>query len=143
MQLNLSTDIALRTLIYLGRKDGIATISEISESFGISRTHLMKVAMTLVAEKLLLSERGRNGGIRLARDASDIRIGDVVMLMESNLALLFCMKDEAIDSDCTLLPDCRLRGILFNAQKSFFATLNESTLADLLPGNPNKKQPTL
>lgn len=34
------------------------------QSFGIFRTHLMKVAMALVAEKLLLSERGRNGGIR-------------------------------------------------------------------------------
>jgi len=138
MQLNLSTDIALRTLIYLGRKNGIATISEISESFGISRTHLMKVAMTLVAEKLLLSERGRNGGIRLAREASDIRIGDVVMLMESNLALLFCMKDEAMDGDCPLLPDCRLRRIFSSAQESFFATLNESTLADLLPSNSHQ-----
>lgn len=135
MQLNLSTDIALRTLIYLGRKGGSATISEISESFGISRTHLMKVAMTLVAEKLLLSERGRNGGIRLARDASDIRIGDVVMLMENNLALLFCMKGEAMDDNCALLPDCQLRGIFFSAQESFFATLNESTLADLLSNN--------
>jgi len=31
------------------------------------------------------------------------------------------------------LPSCRLRKLFFKAQKSFLASLNESTLADLLP----------
>lgn len=48
MQLNLSTDIALRTLIYLGQKGESATIAEVSEAYDISKTHLMKVVMELV-----------------------------------------------------------------------------------------------
>jgi Rrf2 family nitric oxide-sensitive transcriptional repressor len=82
MQLNLSTDIALRTLIFLGEKGGTATIAEISEAFAIARTHLMKVVMTLVAENLITSERGRNGGIRLARPPAEITVGEVVRVME-------------------------------------------------------------
>lgn len=133
MQLNLSTDIALRTLIYLGQKDAPATIAEVSEAFDIVKTHLMKVVMALVSANLVVSERGRNGGIRLARDARDISIGDVVRLMESNLALLYCMKEEATNDVCPLMPACRLRKLFFKAQLAFLTTLDGSTLADLLP----------
>lgn len=139
MQLNLSTDIALRTLIYLGQKDEPATIAEISEAFEIVKTHLMKVVMQLVAAGVVISERGRNGGIRLASDPSKIVIGDVVRLMESNLALLYCMKDDAQDDCCPLMPNCRLRKIFFNAQKAFMDTLDGNTLADLLPVKPLQK----
>ncbi len=140
MQLNLSTDIALRTLIYLGQKDDLATIAEISETFDIVKTHLMKVVMALVAANLVISERGRNGGIRLARDASEILIGDVVRLMESNLALLYCMKADASNDVCPLMPQCRLRKLFFNAQKAFMDTLDGSSLADLLPVSIAKRK---
>ncbi|GAB1235315.1 RrF2 family transcriptional regulator [Ferrigenium sp. UT5] len=132
MQLNLSTDIALRTLIYLGQKNAPATIAEIAEAFDIVKTHLMKVVMMLVAANLVSSERGRNGGIRLARAANEIRIGEVVQVMEPGMALVFCMKEDASDDDCPLLPSCKLRKVFVKAQKSLLATLNETTLADLL-----------
>ena len=138
MQLNLSTDIALRTLIYLGQKNETATIAEVSEAFEIVKTHLMKVVMQLVAAGVVVSERGRNGGIRLTRDASEIVVGDVVRLMESNLALLYCMKEDAQNDCCPLMPSCRLRKIILNAQKAFMDTLDGSTLADLLPGTKAK-----
>lgn len=132
MQLNLSTDIALRTLIYLGQKEESVTIAEVAEAFDIVKTHLMKVVMQLVAAELVISERGRNGGIRLAREAKDITIGEVVAEME-NLDFLFCMRAEATNDVCPLMPACRLRKTFFKAQSAFMATLNETTLADLLP----------
>lgn len=132
MQLMLSTDIALRTLIYLGYKNDTATIQEVANAFSISKTHLMKVVMILVAANFLTSERGRNGGIKLALDASEITVADVIRLMESNLALVACMREDATDDVCPLLPHCRLKKILGNAQEAFFATLEQSTLADLL-----------
>lgn len=132
MQLNLSTDIALRTLIYLGQKDANATIAEVSEAFDIAKTHLMKVVMALVAANLVVSERGRNGGIRLAKDARKIPVGYVVRLMENNLALVRCMKEGATNDDCPLMPRCRLRKLVFKAQDAFLGTLDSSTLADLL-----------
>lgn len=138
MQLNLSTDLALRTLIYLGQKDAPATITEVAEAFHIVKTHLMKVVMQLVAANIVSSERGRNGGIRLAMNAQDISVGAVVRLMESNLALLSCMKEEATNDICPLMPNCRLRKIFFNAQNAFLTTLDGSSLADLLPAQKAK-----
>ena len=132
MQLNVSTDIALRTLIYLGRNKELATIQEIADAFHISKAHLMKVVMTLVENNLLMSERGRNGGVRLALDATDISVGAVVRLMENSLALVACMKDDATKDACPLLPRCRLKGVFIKAQDAFFATLDQNSLADIL-----------
>ena len=65
MQLMLSTDIALRSLILLGNNKISMTIQDMAKALDVSKTHLMKVVMTLVAANYLTSERGRNGGIRL------------------------------------------------------------------------------
>ncbi len=132
MQLMLSTDIALRTLIYLGQKQGPATIQEVADSCNTSKTHLMKVVMTLVGAKFLVSERGRNGGIQLAAPPNEIIIGEVVRLMESNLALVACMKEDAPRDICPLLPRCRLTKTFNKALDAFFNTLDETSLADLL-----------
>ena len=130
MQLTVSSDSALRTLIYLGRKNAPATITEVAEECGISKSSLMKVVMTLVSANMVVSERGRSGGISLARDAKDISVGSVIRLMENSLALVECMKDNT--SSCPLLPRCRLKRIFYEAQEAFFATLDNSSVADLL-----------
>lgn len=130
MQLTVSSDIALRTLIYLGQQDMPVTISKVAEECGISKSSLMKVVMTLVSANLILSDRGRNGGIHLAQKAEDISIGSVIRLMENSLALVECMKDSP--SSCPLLPRCRLKSVFHSAQEAFFSTLDKSTLADLL-----------
>jgi Rrf2 family nitric oxide-sensitive transcriptional repressor len=132
MQLMVSTDIALRTLIYLGQKNAPATIQEVATAFAISKTHLMKVVMTLVGAGLLVSERGRNGGIRLAMDARAISVGAVVRLMENNLALVACMKEDPASCSCPLLPRCRLKEVFHGALGAFLASLDQSTLADLI-----------
>ncbi len=130
MQLTVSSDIALRTLICLGQRDTPVTIAEVAAECDISKSSLMKVVMTLVSANLVVSERGRNGGIRLALDARDISIGSVIRLMENNLALVECMKDSS--SSCPLLPRCRLKPVFYSAQEAFFNTLDKSSLADLL-----------
>lgn len=130
MQLTVSSDSALRTLIYLGQKNAPATIAEVAEACGVPKSSLMKVVMTLVSANLVVSERGRSGGITLAQDAKDISVGSVIRLMENSLALVECMK--VSPSSCPLLPKCRLKHILYEAQGAFFATLDKSSLADLL-----------
>jgi len=52
--------------------------------------------------------------------------------MESNLALLYCLRQEATNDCCPLMPACKLRKVFFNAQKQFLQSLEASTLADIL-----------
>lgn len=75
MNLKKYTDYALRVLLFTGMKsdEELASIKEISEVFNISQHHLGKIVFEL--NKMGLTIRGRNGGIRLAKPAEDINVG--------------------------------------------------------------------
>ena len=130
MRLTLWTDYALRTLIYVGAKDGrLTTIAEIAESFDISKTHLMKVVNKLATQGYLETVRGKGGGIRLGRAPARIAVGEVVRETEDDLAVLGCLSGPGF---CRIEGCCVLRGALRKATQAFMETLDGYTLADLL-----------
>lgn len=133
MYITLHTDYALRILIYLGANPGrVVTIAEISERFAVSRSHLMKVVSQLVREGLVEGLRGKGGGLRLAQPAERIAVGEVVRRMEKGWELAECFSDH---SHCLLDPGCRLKHTLAKALDAFFASLDQTSLADLIgPG---------
>ncbi len=131
------TDYSLRVLIYLGlRPDERSTIREISEAYGISRNHLMKVVQRLAASGYVRSVRGVGGGLNLSSAADEIRIGEVVRVMEPDLGLVECFRS---DNQCVITPACRLKGMLGEALAQFLATLNRYTLADLLSNEKSEQ----
>ena len=139
MRLTHFTDLSLRLLMFLAVKpNGLATIQEVAGRYGISRNHLMKVAQQLVKEGFVESVRGRGGGLRLKRLPSEIRVGDVVRATEDDFRMVECF--EAGKTSCTLLPACRLRGVLGEALAAYLAVLDQHTLADLTtPSHPMRR----
>jgi Rrf2 family nitric oxide-sensitive transcriptional repressor len=107
-----------------------ATIQEIAEQHDISKSHLTKIVMTLAADGYLITSRGRGGGLRLGRPASEILIGEVVRKTESDFSMVECFQDGI--SRCALMPSCRLKNVLADALKAFFEKLDSVTLADLM-----------
>jgi Rrf2 family nitric oxide-sensitive transcriptional repressor len=131
MRLTVYTDYALRLLMYLAVKDdGLATIEEIAESYGISKNHLMKVTHQLGVGGYIETIRGRHGGLRLAKPTNEIGLGDVVRYTEPDFAIVMCL--EPVDADCTVLPHCVLRKALVRARDAFMEILDEYTLRDLV-----------
>lgn len=128
MQLKRSTDVLLRILIYLAAQDKHMSVSELAEKLNWNKNLVVKVTHTAVQQGWLIALRGRSGGLKLAKPPQDYRLGDIVRFMEDNEELINC--DEPL---CPLLDSgCRLRGVLWNAQESFYRNLNEYSLADLL-----------
>src|SRR5689334_66447 len=79
MRLTIYTDYALRLMMYLAvKEDGLATIAEIAESYEISKAHLMKVAHQLGIAGYVEAVRGARGGLRLAKPAKAIKLGEIV-----------------------------------------------------------------
>jgi Rrf2 family transcriptional regulator, nitric oxide-sensitive transcriptional repressor len=136
MRLTTYTDYSLRVLIYLGvQSDKLVTIKQISEHYGISNNHLLKVVHQLGLLGFIETVRGRNGGLRLARPASQIVIGDVVRKMEQDMALVHCFAAEGrIDpaSECRIMNACVLKGALSKALQAFLDVLDQYTLAELV-----------
>lgn len=132
MQLTSFTDYGLRALIYLASlpKDKMTSISEVTEVYGVSRNHMVKIINQLSRIGLVTAVRGKNGGIRLGKPAETIRLGDVVRALEP-LALVNCSSDF-----CHITPACRLKQVLHKGVRNFLEELDNYTLADMVEDNP-------
>ena len=131
MRLTDYTDYSLRTLMYLGlNRDRLVTIQDIADTYGISKSHLMKVVHQLGLAGLVETIRGRSGGLRLGKEPGEINIGAVVRRTEPDFLMVECF-DRQIN-DCILAPSCELQGVLRKATTAYLAELDKVTLADLL-----------
>lgn len=129
MRLTQFTDYSLRLLMLLAEQpERRVTIAEASGAYGISRHHLMKVALHLAKAGFVRPSRGRNGGLVLARSAKNISIGDVLRATEPDFALVGCMREEP----CTIVDRCRLRKVLAAATQAFLDASDRHVLADLI-----------
>ena len=131
MRLTVYTDYSLRMLMYLAVKgDGLATIAEVADAYGISKAHLTKVAHQLGLAGYVETMRGKGGGLRLAQVPERIGLGDVVRRTEPDMALVPCF--EPVQAPCSIAPACGLRGALYEARQAFLAVLDRYSLADLV-----------
>lgn len=107
------------------------TVAEVATQFKVPRNHLVKVAGLLAKHGYITALRGRTGGISLAQEASRIRIGALVRLLEG--------KDEVISCEgleCGLNRGCGFRTVLKSALDDFYESLNRYSLADITTGEP-------
>lgn len=129
MRITRFSDIGLRVLIYLdcaGMQRAPVTMAEIATQFDIPVNHLVKVVGQLSRTGWVLATRGRNGGLRLAADPTQLRIGTVLRELEGETELVDCE-----GSGCRLRHDCRLRDALKAGVRAFYAAMDSVTLADI------------
>jgi Rrf2 family nitric oxide-sensitive transcriptional repressor len=131
MQLSLHADYAFRVLIYVAtHPDETVTTVQISQAYGISRNHLVRVVRTLGDSGYLKLMPGRSGGMRLARDPDSIRLGEVVRQAEPHLRLVECFDKET--NTCPIVSACALKAWLKDGMHAFLAELDRHTLAELM-----------
>lgn len=131
MRLTTFSDYTLRVLIYLAlERDRLATIPEIAAAFAISENHLMKVVHQLGRAGVVETIRGKGGGLRLAREPDQIRIGEIVRRSEGEAPIVECLGEE--HPTCRIAPSCRLSEILVGAFEALYRELDTYTLADLV-----------
>jgi Rrf2 family transcriptional regulator, nitric oxide-sensitive transcriptional repressor len=125
MRLTRYTDYSIRVLVYLAaHQEQRVSISDISRAYGISQNHLMKVVHELGKAGYVTTVRGRSGGIRLARPAHEITVGQVVRSMEGGFDLVDC-------SSCAIARGCGMTRVLKEAVMAFLAVLDSYTFADI------------
>jgi Rrf2 family nitric oxide-sensitive transcriptional repressor len=83
---------------------------------------------------IVATRRGGGGGATLAKSANDIRLGDVVKVLEEDQALVDCFMPGG--GTCTIRNCCRLKARLRSAEEAFIHNLNAATLADIALAPP-------
>lgn len=130
MRLTSFTDYGLRALMRLASEpDRGFSAAELADEFQISRNHLTKIVQRLARAGIVATRRGGGGGAMLARPADEVRLGDVVRLLEKDQALVECLAVGG--GDCVIDGRCRLKSRLRTAEARFLAELDRSTLADI------------
>jgi Rrf2 family nitric oxide-sensitive transcriptional repressor len=130
MHLSLHTDYALRALIYLASmREEATTAGDIAGSYRISKNHLVKVLQRLRDLGYVETVRGRGGGVRLAVDAAQIRLGEVVRRTEALDEMVECFNPET--NTCPIAPACLLPRRLSEALQAYLAVLDRYTVADV------------
>lgn len=153
MRLTNYSDYALRTLMYLAvtpESETLATITDIANSYQISRSHLTKVIHQLAQIGYIESIRGKNGGIRLAKPAEDIIVGKVIRQTEPDFQMVPCFAQVTTKLTsknteprlvktpkkpaemCEITPVCKLKLVFYQATQAFLQVMDSYTLADIV-----------
>jgi len=120
----------LRTLQFVAlRAPAIVTVDDVARAHRISKAHLVKVAAELSRRGYIDATRGRRGGMRLARPAEQITVGEIIRWTEAPLDLVECFNAET--NTCPLLGICHLSRGLQRALRAFLSVLDDLTIADI------------
>ena len=85
MKLKASVDYGVRAIMYLAIKGDTCSSREISDEMSIPRDYLIQLALKLRNAGLIKARPGKNGGYVLARDASEITVGQVLDAFDNDL----------------------------------------------------------
>lgn len=127
----------LKALGHLARLDAgdWAMSSDIAERHGMPKKFLDTILGELRQAGFVTTKKGRGGGYRLQRPAEDIRVGQVLRVLEGPLAPIRCASRTAY-MPCTDCPDpeaCAVRLLMLDVRNAIAGVLDNRSIADMQP----------
>lgn len=141
MQLNITTDYAIRVLLCLGEEGNRVTGGEISDTMAIPERYLLKVLNKLRSSGLVHSFSGSSGGYELSKSLSQITLWDVLVVMEETMAVNPCLQDE---ENCSrhATATCPVRKFYCGFQMTIENILRNVSLEEIQNQNLEYTQPS-
>lgn len=128
---------ALRVMVELAgfEKEVYVPLKQIADRQNISEKYLESILVILTKAGMIDGLRGRNGGYRLNRDASQYHMGEILRLTEPSLAPVACLSCGS--NPCENASSCKTLPMWKKLQTLIGEYLDSVSLADLLePGSP-------
>ena len=140
MKLSAQEEYGLRCLLQLARAQTTAeslTLSQIAGQEGISSANAGKLMWILTKAGLVQSTRGTKGGYVLARPAHEIRLNQVIRVLEGEPAESHCKSYAGVLDACIHTGDCGIRPVIVELHQIVDNALAEITLSQLLGTEAN------
>lgn len=132
MKMSTKGRYAVMAMIDIGQhSDGNpVSLSEIAERQDISQEYLEQLFSKLRRDKLVESARGPGGGYKLARDAADIAVSDIILAVDEELRFTRCSGD-ALDG-CVRGEQCSAHDLWSSLGRQMMYFLGSITLEDVV-----------
>ena len=131
MQLKISTDYAIRIVLYLAITQTAATSAEISTQMCIPQSVVATLAKPLQKAGILTTQRGTGGGFALCRRPEDISLHEIINLIEGTTRINCCLESEdACSRNATAI--CKVHKFYLQEQAKLDKSFQEMTIARLL-----------
>ncbi|SMH50675.1 RrF2 family transcriptional regulator [Mesorhizobium australicum] len=124
----------LKALVYLAKLPvgDLAFVNEIARDQNIPKKFLDAILSELRNAGFVQSRKGKDGGYRLARPATEIKVGHVVRVLDGPLAPIPCASRtqyQACD-DCDEAT-CQVRHIMLDVRQAIAEVLDKRSLAEM------------
>lgn len=122
---------ALRVLIDMAEHstNEYIKLKDIAERQEISEKYLESIVKQLVVNKIVTGLRGKGGGYKLSKAPDEIKVGDILRIMEGSLAPVACMEETNLP--CTWVGECRTREFWRGLNDVIRRYTDSFTIADL------------
>ncbi len=133
MRITNAEDYALRTMLYLASQPAgrVCAIEAIAREQDIPVPFLRKLVKPLQRAGLLVSRRGAEGGVALARAAASISFRDVLEALDGPIVLQRCVSEADVADCCGILERCRMRGVWRRIQDQLLESLGAVSVGEV------------
>ncbi len=131
MQLKMSTDYALRIMMYIANAEGTVTSKELSEKLSISQSLIFKICKKLSNSGMIKITTGVQGGFSMQKRPEDISVFEIIDLFEPTVRLNRCLESDEYCSRCAT-NICPAHKFFCKLQKELEEELSSTTLKDLI-----------
>lgn len=131
MQLNITTDYAIRAVLQLAKSDKVLSTTKIAEKMNIPCNYLPSIIQKLREAGIVSVKRGAKGGSALAKPASEISLYEIVNAMETTTRMNRCLEPDCYCSR-NATADCKVHEFYEKMQNLFDNCMQNVSLADLV-----------
>ncbi len=137
MKISTKGRYALRMLLDLSihQGDGYIALGDIAKRQGISKKYLEQIVPILNKSDILRTNRGFQGGYRLAKSPDNYTVGEILRLTEGSLAPVACLDRDS--AECERRDDCLTISVWEGLYKVITEYLDGITLQDILDRRPD------
>ncbi len=112
-------------------------LKDIAQRQEVSLRYLEHLVVFLISAGIIRSTRGPKGGVALAKPASEIRLDEVIQILEGSIAPVDCVDDASV---CDRSAACAARDVWTELKKAMTRVLESVTLEDLVERQKVKEQ---